>query len=319
MAGLLRNIFRQPNALPLPANPRQLQPLQQNIFAPRVHPFVLGGVALASVGVGGAILVPYLLRKEKDPMNPSRIEAAILSITVMITLTSAVFLVPFHGDFNVLAGVGFVMVVVYDDEKLPRHVFDSISTGFSMLFRLVADLIKMLFRSVADLIKMLFRSVADLIKMLFDLITMLFGSVADLIKGIYGGVTELAKGLYGGVTELVKGLYGGITGLVEGLYGGVTELVKGLFRGIGSAAGSLWTAITSMFGDFRKAIIEVWPYAKIEDMAKLLSLAIFLVMAPAIAHELHNIIQYFAGAAVALQYGNGPAAANAAAARAMAP
>ena len=306
MEGLLRNIFRQPNALPLPANPRQLQPLQQNIFAPRVHPFVLGGVALASVGVGGAILVPYLLRKEKDPMN--RIEAAILSITVMITLTSAVFLVPFHGDFNVLAGVGFVMVVVYDDEKLPRHVFDSISTGFSMLFRLVADLIKMLFRSVADLIKMLFRSVADLIKMLFDLITMLFGSVADLTKGLYGGVTELVKGLYGGVTEMV-----------EGLYGGVTELVKGLFRGIGSAAGSLWTAITSMFGDFRRAIIEVWPYAKIEDMAKLLSLAIFLVMAPAIAHELHNIIQYFAGAAVALQYGNGPAAANAAAARAMAP
>ena len=295
MAGLLRNIFRQPNALPLPANPRQLQPLQQNIFAPRVHPFVLGGVALASVGVGGAILVPYLLRKEKDPMN--RIEAAILSITVMITLTSAVFLVPFHGDFNVLAGVGFVMMVVYDDEKLPRHVFDSISTGFSMLFRLVADLIKMLFRSVADLIKML-----------FDLITMLFGSVADLTKGLYGGVTELVKGLYGGVTEMV-----------EGLYGGVTELVKGLFRGIGSAAGSLWTAITSMFGDFRKAIIEVWPYAKIEDMAKLLSLATFLVMAPTIARELHNILQYFAGAAVALQYGNGPAAANAAAARAMAP
>ena len=184
----------------------------------------------------------------------------------MITLTSAVFLVPFHGDFNVLAGVGFVMMVVYDDEKLPRHVFDSISTGFSMLFRLVADLIKMLFRSVADLIKML-----------FDLITMLFGSVADLTKGLYGGVTEL-----------VKGLYGGITGLVEGLYGGVTELVKGLFRGIGSAAGSLWTAIMSMFGDFRRAIIEVWPYAKIEDMAKLLSLAIFLVMAPAIAHELHT-------------------------------
>ena len=165
-----------------------------------MHPFVLGGVALASVGVGGAILVPYLLRKEKDPMN--RIEAAILSITVMITLTSAVFLVPFHGDFNVLAGVGFVMMVVYDDEKLPRHVFDSISTGFSMLFRLVADLIKMLFRSVADLIKMLFRSVADLIKMLFVLITMLFGSVADLTKGLYGGVTELVKGLYGGVTEI---------------------------------------------------------------------------------------------------------------------
>ena len=74
-----------------------------------------------------------------------------------------------------------------------------------------------------------------------------------------------------------------------------------------------------MFGDFRKAIIEVWPYAKIEDMAKLLSLATFLVMAPTIARELHNILQYFAGAAVALQYGNGPAAANAAAARAMAP
>ena len=67
MPGWLRNIFRQPNALPPRANPRQLHQLVQIEFPIKVDPFVLGGVAWASFGVSGAILLPYLLRREKDP------------------------------------------------------------------------------------------------------------------------------------------------------------------------------------------------------------------------------------------------------------
>ena len=73
-------------------------------------------MALASVGVGNAILLPYLLCKEKDPM--SRFEAAVLSMTVMLAFTSAGLLVPFDVNSNVLAVIGFAIFVVWNDVNL---------------------------------------------------------------------------------------------------------------------------------------------------------------------------------------------------------
>ena len=210
---------------------------------------MLGGVALASVGVSGAILVPYLLRKEKVPM--SRFEAAILSMTVMVTLTSAGLLVPFDVNSNVLAVIGFAIILVWNDVKLPRHVFD--------------------------------------------------------------GVTTMVGRVFDGVTAMVGRVFDGVTAMVRGVLAGVTAMVRGISRGMASVAGTFGTAIMSIFGNLRlaiKAMIEVWSYAKIEDITKLLPLAALLAFAPAIANRLHDILQYFAGAAVAVLYGQGPTAAN---------
>ncbi len=55
-------------------------------------------------------------------------------MAVMVTLTSTVFLFPFPGNLNVLAGIGFVTVVVWNEVKLPRNVFDSITAMIEEIY-----------------------------------------------------------------------------------------------------------------------------------------------------------------------------------------
>ena len=164
----------------------------------------------------------------------SRFEAAILSITVVLALTSACLLVPFDVNSNVLAVIGFAIVVSCWDEKLPRHVFDGVTAMVGRVF--------------------------DMVGRVFDMV----GLVVDRVFH---------------VVELVLDM-------MRRVFDGVTAMVRGISRGMASAAGTFWTAIMSMFGDLRQAMIGVWPYAKIEDITTLLSMAALLVFAPAIANGL---------------------------------
>ena len=160
----------------------------------------------------------------------SRFEAAILSITVVLALTSACLLVPFDVNSNVLAVIGFAIVVLCWDEKLPRHVFDGVTAMVGRVF--------------------------DMVGRVFEMV----GLVVDRVFHVVGLVLDMMRRVFDGVTAMVRGIS----------------------RGMASAAGTYM----SMFGDLRQAMIEVWPYAKIEDITTLLSMAALLVFAPAIANGL---------------------------------
>ena len=90
----------------------------------QLDPVVIGMLTLGSMAAIGAILAPYLFGARKD-QEMKRWEAAVLF--VMLSITSAIFMIPFGNYAPAL--VGFAFMVTINDKDLPRHVFNTISGG----------------------------------------------------------------------------------------------------------------------------------------------------------------------------------------------
>ena len=146
---------------------------------------------------------------------------------------------------------------------------------------------------------------------LFMMFNTISGGLFTMFNKSSGGLFTMFNTISGRLftifDSIVNGVAGAMTGFMAGLYNGVRDFLGA----ISGAVQTVWDAFVLMCKTFGKAAETVWPYAKIEDISRLVFMAIALVYAPQIAAGVQRILVYFAGAAIAVKYGQGPAVAAA--------